>query len=220
MRIRLVISFPTLVLTFIVMILSTQTTKVFAANASPSPDFIDATPVQKPLTNEQKQFRTTTDIAPKPYAEPEEALRLGYFHNYHHAVSLTESFVYDDKRLREHNEVLQRASMLYLFQDQERHWYEVGADLLSDDSGSISFARRFITSQTAFRPYTKLGFAIRIDPNDQLAAFLRYRYYRIIAAAGFEQLIHDPMSLRLELQAGASLTSFEGSAVFGLVWSW
>ncbi len=220
MRFKGLPSFPTLVLTVVVTILTFHSSYVFAARGSPSPDFIDPAVGEKPLTDEQKAFRDSTDIAPKAPGAMEEARRLGYFHKYRKGLSALGGYVYDTKFAQDNSDPLMRVSVLYLFPDQSLREYEVSVDIASDKFGAISFARRFIYSRTRFRPYSKLGLGLRIDPNDQLAAFLRYKYYKVFGAIGFELLIDEPINLRFELQTGASINSFDGSASLGLAWAW
>lgn len=189
-----------------------------AATDSPSPDFADP-PAQDPLpTAQQKEFSEATDIAPQPPARPVEARRLGYFHKYRQGLSILGLGVADSKQLQDPGGALFRTSLLYLFSDDALRGYEAGAELLSDGTGAISLSRRFIFERTRFRPYTKAGFAIRIDPKDQLATFLRYEHYRLIGAAGFELNLNDPISLRFECGLGASFRSLEANAGAGLAW--
>ena len=219
MQMRSRITFPTLVLSVIVLLLASQPLTVLAANPTPSPDFNDTPPENAPPTSQQKEFSESTYISPQPPGSPGEARRLGYFHKYRQGLSLMGAGVFDTKAFQDAQPILVRSSLLYLFTDDELRSYEVGFDLLSDNSGSISFARRFIFDRSRFRPYTKAGVAVRVDPNDQLATFLRLQHYRIFGTAGFELSISGPISLRLESGAGISARSFEFSLGAGLSWS-
>lgn len=219
MQIRSRITFPTLVLSVIAMLLVSQPLTVRAANPTPSPDFNDTPAENAPPTSQQKEFSETTYISPQLPGSPAEARRFGYFHKYRQGLSLMGAGVFDTKAYQDARPILVRSSLMYLFTDDELRSYEVGVDLLSDNSGSISFARRFILERTKFRPYTKAGVAVRLDPNDQLATFLRLQHYRIFGAAGFELSISGPVSLRVESGAGISARSFEFSAGAGLSWA-
>lgn len=223
MRFRVNSSFPTLVLTALVTIfaiVSWPASPARAATDSPSPDFTDAAPADPPLTDQQKEFKSATDIAPQPPGLPVEARRLGYFHKYRHGLSLMGAYGSNTKLISDREGALSRISLLYLFHIGPVDAYEVGADLVSDGTGAIALAYRWIFSRTDFRPYTRAGLSVRIEPNDQLATFLRYRYYRAFGAAGFEKVLFDPLSFRFEAQAGATTEMFDFSLGAGLVWAW
>lgn len=126
----------------------------------------------------------------------------------------------DTKRIKNDESALMRGSLRYLFKDKELRGYEAGADLDSDGTGAILLTRRWIYSQTRFRPYEKLGLGIRIDPDDQLGTFLRYQHYQLRAGAGFEWLISDPASFRMELEGSASFHSLQAAITGGFVWAW
>jgi hypothetical protein len=115
---------------------------------------------------------------------------------------------------------LQRFSLQFLFPTTNLHALEAGADLQSDGSGALGLSYRWILSQTDFRPYTKLGAAIRIEPADQLAAVLRLSNIQIRGSAGFEKTIRDPVSMRFDAELIASERSVEALAGLGLVWAW
>jgi hypothetical protein len=197
-----------------------KTTPVWGANASPSPDFTDVPPVEAPPSLDHKQIEHSVDITPEPPAPPNAARKLGYFHKYRQGLSALIYGVYDTQVAANGNSPLTRASLLYLFNDESLRAYEGGADLLSDGTGALSIARRWIYSRTRFRPYTKAGVALRIVPSDQLTTVLKLENYQVRGAAGFEHVLRAPISLRFEIEATASIISVQGLVGLGLVWAW
>ncbi len=190
-----------------------------AAINDPNPDFIDTPQPAATPSPTAEAAKDDFDVAPPPPAPPRSA-RLEYFHKYRRGLSFMGGPVIDTKRIQNKESALMRGSIRYLFKDRELRGFEAGADLDSDATGAIHLTRRWIYSQTRFRPYEKLGLAIRIDPDDQLGTFLRYQHYQLRAGAGFEALISDPASFRLELEASASFHSLQAALVGGLVWAW
>lgn len=190
-----------------------------AAVNDPDPDFVDVEKPVAPLSPEQEELRKSLDIAPAPPL-PRGATQIEYFHKYRRGISLMGGAVIDTKRLQNKESALGRGSIRYLFKDRDLRAYEAGADVDSDGTGAILFTRRWIYSQTKFRPYEKLGLGIRIDPDDQLGTFLRYQHYQLRAGAGFEALISAPTSLRVELEASASFHSIQAALMAGLTVAW
>lgn len=204
----------------ILTLASTFSVRAYAANASPSPDFVDPAPQTPPPTEEQRALQKSVDIAPEPPAPPAALRRLGYFHRYRSGVSLLGFGVADSRSLANRDGLLERASLYYLFADSNLNQWEIGADLQSDQSGALSFEARWILSRTRFRPFTKAGLGLRINPDDQFATILRLENYQLRGSAGFEANISAPLSLRTEVEATISGRSFQILAGAGLVWAW
>jgi hypothetical protein len=107
------------------------------------------------------------------------------------------------------NEYYYLYGLLYQFPNEHgKHW-EAGADVMNDGKGilSIGWKKRF-TPTEAIRPYYKLGFAVRIDPSEQLTTFLRNENYQLRPAAGFEYFLEHPSSIRLEIESWVSNREF------------
>ncbi len=196
-----------------------KTNSVWAANASPSPDFFDTPVEEQPPTQEQLERGASVDIAPEPPASPGAARKIGYFHKYRHGLSGQINSVYDTREPADSGPLV-RGSLNYLFNDDQLRSYEASVDLLSNGTGSLALARRWIFSRTRFRPFTKAGFAVIIDPNDQLATLLKVEHYQARASLGFEMLVSNPISLRLELEGAVGTTALQVIAGGGLVWAW
>jgi hypothetical protein len=198
-----------------------KTKPVWAATAPPSPDFVDPIPAEKPPTEEQKALQDTVDIAPTPPASLRDARRIGYFHKYRNGLTAFAFAGVDSKDVADaKSQPFSRFSLQYLFSTQNLHALEASADLQSDNSGALGLSYRWIFSRTRFRPYTKLGAALRIDPADEIAAVLRIENVQVRGSAGFERTIGDPMSVRLDAELIAGPRSVEALAGLGLVWAW
>jgi len=104
--------------------------------------------------------------------------------------------------------------------DAERRVIEFGADILSDGTGDLQLSRRAIFSRTRFRPYVRGGVGLLINPQDQLAAFIKYQNYRLLGAGGFEYTLQKSASVRLEAEASLSGNGLQSAATIGYVWAW
>jgi hypothetical protein len=198
-----------------------KTISVWAATASPNPDFVDPVPVEKPLTPEQKAQKASIDIAPEPPAPPSAARKIGYFHKYHSGLSALDYVGTDTKNAQDGDSpIVNRLSLQYLFSTETLRALEAGADLQSDGSGALGLSYRWIFTRTLFRPYAKLGAAIRIDPADQMAALLRIKNYQLRGSVGFERTIKDPISVRVDAEAVAGARGAEALLGLGLAWAW
>ena len=213
MLIRRFLVFPTLVLACYGWSLN-----CYAAKVSAAPD-LDDPPEEVTRPHQEQEMRKGINIAdppPAPYIHPD---RAEYFYRYRHALTFDTGLTYDTVDSSNAGP-LARFGTQFLFSTAERRKYEVGADLLSDGSGSISGARRFIYGEGRFRPYTKAGFAVRIVPADQLTTVLKYENYQIRGAVGFEQLTNGSMSFRLEFELMASSRSQAASLTVGTDYAW
>ena len=200
---------------------SVKTNPVHAAPSPPNPDFVDPIQESKSPTQEQRAVQQSIAIAPQPPAPPSEARKLGYFYKYRRALSVFYSAGADSKQMADGGDLLvQRFSLDALFPTENLRYLEAAADLQSDGSGALGLSYRWIFSRTSFRPYTKIGAALRIEPADQLAALLRFTNYQLRGSLGFEETLRDPLSIRFDAELVGSLRAVEAFAGLGLVWAW
>lgn len=196
-----------LFLTFVLGILLS-----ISLNAVALPQDLDRT-----YASSEKIKIETVDISPAPPLPP-RSRSSAFFYSYRQSLTLRAGALYatraeDDKNL--HTLI----GVQYTFPiDLKPH--EAGADLASDGSGILHFARKFVYSRDRFRPYSKLGAGLRIVPSERLTSLLKHKNYQVRAAIGFEQLTRRPMSLRMELEVMASLRSTQSAATVGYVWAW
>lgn len=193
-----------------------------AATAAPSPDFTER-PSAHQGTDIDPLARESVDMTKVPPPPPTSfSWTTEYFYRYRRAITLRGGSLYDTKAT-DGEKLHSLLGIQYLFATRDLKSYEAGADLLSDGTGIAHLARRFIYTRTRFRPYTKVGFGVRIEPADQLATLIRYENYQIRGAGGFEYLFtlaKREINLRFEAEAAASFRSVQGSATLGGVWAW
>ncbi len=123
---------------------------------------------------------------------------------YRSSISPRLGFGTESKKLSK-NEYHYLYGLLFQFpSDHAEHW-EAGADVINDGKGvlSIGWKKRYRPTE-AVRPYTKIGFAVRVDPSEQLTTFLRNENFQIRPATGFEYFLEHPSSIRLELETWIS----------------
>ena len=206
--------FPTFVLACCVL-----AAPAYAAKSTSAPNLDDTQEATAPPENE-KEIRSSIDIAAPPPPRPVSAEEKEYFYRYRSALTFQTGLVYDTRAVNDGTSFLTRLGTQYDFTTEDRRKYEGGADLLSDGSGSLEGFQRFVFGQGRFRPYVKGGLGLRVVPADQLATFLKYENYQLRGAAGLEQLVKDPIGLRVELEAMLSSRSLGLSLLFGGVFAW
>jgi hypothetical protein len=191
-----------------------------AAPSSPNPDFTEPAVDESTGGTEAQEKKQSVDIAPAPPVPPSDE-EPEIFYRYRNAITFHVGLVYDRVPIKDPDKpgVLSRFGTQYLFpvglQD-----YEAGADLFSDGTGLIQLHRRWIFTKTRFRPYTKAGMGLRVQPSDQLATALKFENYQLRGAVGFEDLLNDPSSFRLELDGMLSTKTLQISVLLGGVWGW
>ncbi len=109
--------------------------------------------------------------------------------------------------------------MNYYFDTFTDGKYEVGIDLISKQIGVANISKKWIYLQNQkFRPHSKLGLELILDPDDGLASFLRKEHYLLAGAIGFEDLLQNPLSLRWDLELAIGLEEYAIRIVFGYSW--
>jgi hypothetical protein len=98
--------------------------------------------------------------------------------------------------------------------------YEAGADWMSEGRGQVYLSRRYIFARSSFRPYATLGIGVRIVTAEQMVTFIRLTNYHLRGGVGFESLIDNNLSYRLDIHMGLGIESANGTMSLGLVWGW
>ncbi len=191
------------------------------ATTTPSPDFDEPTTREEaadPQADEAR--RATIDITepppPRPRS-PEE--RTEFFYPYRRAITARFGPTYATKAVDGQNNFT-LIGALYTFPSQKLKSLEAGADLVSDGSGALHFAKRIEYSRSRFRPYVKYGGGVRVIPKEQLVSFIKIGNYQARGAVGFEQLVLLPQSLRLEFEATVSTEGAQAILTLGYLWGW
>ncbi|MGE3973001.1 MAG: hypothetical protein AB7F59_00595 [Bdellovibrionales bacterium] len=101
-----------------------------------------------------------------------------------------------------------------------RHW-EVGTDVINDGTGVLSVGKKFVFKHNnPTRHYLKAAGAVRIVPSEQLNTLLKYEYFQIRGATGFEYFLDDPISARVDCEVFASTKYVGIQFVIGYSWAW
>ena len=97
--------------------------------------------------------------------------------------------------------------------------YETGIDLISKQVGVINLSKKWTyLDNEKFRPHTKLGIELMLDPSDGLATVLRKEHYMLATGIGFEDLLQSPLSLRWDFELAIGLEEYAVRIVFGYSW--
>lgn len=204
--------FPTFVLACVLFFSSIG----LGAKVAPSPDIDETEPIQTHDQSFDTNMRDTVNIAVPPPTKQAIVTQREYFYPYRQAIALRTGLAFGSGD----GSGAKIGGVQYQFVNSTFLIFEAGADLATDGTGSLSFARRWIYSRSRFRPYTKAGGGILVKPSDGLAFFVNYSNYRIDGAAGAEYSIRKSQSLRAELETAVSLKAFLVMATVGYVWAW
>ncbi|HVK62212.1 MAG TPA: hypothetical protein VM432_11705, partial [Bdellovibrionales bacterium] len=189
-----------------------------AAKDTPTPNFDDSNSAEpKVAVDPAKQ--EAVDIAPAPKAKPNQS-KPDFFYRYRNGISPLLGFAFDTKANDDGSGTVTILGIRYLFASETLSAYELGAELLSNGSGTVHAGKRWDSSRSRFRPYTTAGLGMRIVPKDQVATVLRKEHVQLRGGAGFEYLSLDPISTRVEFGAIATLKSFQAQVLLGMNWAW
>lgn len=206
-------------LTLVVATLTTFSFHLSAAVPTPSPDFTDTettAPSQPPADLSKESL---IDLATPPPLPQQRMKERAYYHPYRYGLSALLGS-HTESNTGSSQGVFYSGDVLFQFPLKSETFYEAGASLNSNQSGSLSFARKLIYSKSRLRPYLKLGFGVRIDPSDQLVTLLKYENYQLRLGAGLEASVYSQLSLRLNLEGVARTSSTQFGGSFGCTWSW
>lgn len=181
---------------------------------------LNATPIDSSVDPARQEEMHSLTVTPPPPFKVERKFSVGenYFYPYQSSISPRFGFYFDSQAL---------TSLQYIFgfnylveSINGRHW-EFGADLYSNGSGSLNGGYRWIfNSNGKFRPYVKGGGSLLMIPSDGLGNFISLSHFRVMAAAGFEDIIRDPMSVRFDLELLAGTKGTAVNILLGYSWAW
>lgn len=207
-------------LTFVLIVGLNSTELASAAPDRPSPDFRDDPPAEEAVGANDFMKVEGMSITQPPFSEDVDQRELGYYHRFRKSLTARVGSMYDTKATDEGQHVPYLMGVQYQFPARDLGTYEAGFDLLSGGTGQVQASKVIVFSRTKFRPYAKAGVGLRIEPDDQMASFVKFENYQGRAAIGFERLTLDAMSLRVELELSISLRSVQGTSSLGYVWAW
>lgn len=218
MSIRSVILFLTFVLSTMAM---TSAPEVGHASVGPGTLDLDQHPATEPEPEKAPELdRETIDIANPPAAAKKEKQHSSeYFYPYRKEGTVRIGQVTNSQETN--GTAFPLLSGLQLaFTMADLKTFEAGADLLSDGTGALQLARRWVFARSELRPYTKAGVSLLVNPSDRLVMFVKTDNYRIEGAAGIEYLLKDPSSIRFEAEALLGLKAQQMIGTIGYVWAW
>lgn len=171
-----------------------------------------------PSREEEMHSLTVTTPPPLVKSEKKFASSENYFYPYQSSISPRFGVFFDSQNL---------TSIQYIFgfnylaeSVTNRHW-EFGADLYSNANGSLSGGYRWIFfPNDKFRPYAKAGGSLLMVPSDGLGNFISLSHYRVLGAVGFEDILRDPMSVRIDLEVAVGTQRSSVQLCVGYSWAW
>lgn len=153
---------------------------------------------------------------------PEE--REKFFFGYQSAISLRTGGALNFKELKKDDgdkRIPILLGMNVMLKSENSKHQEYGFDLLTGKD-SVLYIRggyKYIIDHTSdFRPYYKIGAAMRFDQGDHLETPFDIKSYSIVASAGLEDLTSDPNSLRVDFDIYWGPEDFLGIVALG--WSY
>ncbi|MCB0414709.1 MAG: hypothetical protein KDD50_10275 [Bdellovibrionales bacterium] len=109
----------------------------------------------------------------------------------------------------------------YLFEKIYSPKWELGADMISNAQGLIHLFRKTIfTERSSFRPYYKYGLSHLLIPKESLASIVNYKNYMISGGVGFEYLMVNPISVRLDFEAHTGVQFASSNFNLGFSFGW
>ncbi|MCB0393878.1 MAG: hypothetical protein KDD25_04935 [Bdellovibrionales bacterium] len=209
-----------IVMTFVLMSLLVVEPQAFAAKTDgPAEDeaILDPKP-KETVDSDDPKFKTMEITKPKEEKENKEPEYV-YLHN--ESLGPRIGLIFDPAELSNQKLPDYLLGLNYMFASKTGTHWDLSVDVNSNASGHMIFSRRWVFYRLErFRPHTKTGLALLLSPVDGLGSFLRFTNYNFYASVGFEDLISDPMSMKLELELIAGSEQMAALLVFGYVWGW
>lgn len=197
-------------------------TVAHAAPQGPTPD-LDDNPQPVETTNVKKDELKAMDISEPPREAQRKTrgpLENEYFYPYQSSMGPRLGILLNSERLQ-NKELLYLLGFYYMLPSISSRHLEVGADLQSNQVGTINALIKWIYNSTgSFRPFTKAGLSLLIEPDKGLANTIDYKQYSVRLAVGIEDVLKDPASLRWDLEVTAGIKEISVNIVFGYSWGW
>ncbi len=161
------------------------------------------------------------DIAnpPPPSAEILAARVPEYTFNYRHELSLATGEAFNSTSTNGTNTPYLLGTQM-MFDWRERGVYSAAANWLSDGTGDLEVARVFPFEFSRIRPFLKAGVSLLVNPQDQLAIFVKFNNFRLLGALGTECFFSQQAGLRVEFAMIANSTAFSTLTSVGIIWAW
>lgn len=193
--------------------------KVFAAPSHYAPESesdqkVEATQTKDPRMDEMS-------IAKPVVREEVQSERRLIYYRYKRSISPRLGIVFDQDAIKEDKKLLFNFGFTVLLPTTKGPQWEGGADLISDSTGRFHFGKRWIFNPNdELRPFTKLGLGWRLRGQEMLASFAKKENLQVRGSLGLEDLLADPMSIRVEMEANVGLKTAEFIFNIGYSWAW
>lgn len=191
-----------------------------SSHASPlegEPD-VEKKESQNANETDSKYVHETVDIAepPKTGLRPTKS---GYFYRYRQSFTMRTGGMYH-WQMPDQSETQTILGIQFSFMTESRSRYEIGADQISGGNGAIHLARKWVFDDSKFRPFSKAGLGLIVEPQNNIASLLKHKNFLIEGSLGFEYLIFDPQSIRVEIEGGLGSETLQALLLLGYVWAW
>jgi hypothetical protein len=156
----------------------------------------------KKVTKEESDFHTAPQIQ---YVETEQNNQdKKTFFPYTSSLSIEAGAAANFKELDKHSNYGYPGAIAfrYMLDSNNSDHHEYGFDLITgkDPIFYLDWGYKHIFDHTDyFRPFFKLGFSMRFDEGDHLETAFDLKSYSLVATLGLEKFLHDPGSMRLDL---------------------
>lgn len=165
---------------------------------------------EKPVRNSDLETLSASPVAPLKSSSaqaPEEG--ESYFYNHEESLALRLGLNYDfgNPPDPEDEDPSAQFGFIYMFESKGSTHVEAGFDLFPKrEEFLIHAGLKFIHMYTeSFRPFYRLGAALKLDSGDKFNTPIKTENYFIFGGLGFEDVISDPLSFRVDLELFYSL---------------
>jgi hypothetical protein len=204
---------PLLFLTLVVFANSS-----FATTTEPSPDFRDKPKAEQDMEVDQTKVQLVTPTIPPPLSEADLRRSGPYFYRYRNDFSLSGGPMWGDD-LDDFVGPHWQGGIQHQLSDSKLRAWELAGEIVSNETGLLSFSRRWNHSRSRIRPYHKVGLSVLIDPSMHFATVLHIKHYLLRAGAGLEYSIGGSFSLRLEALGLAGVQIQQIGTNLATVWA-
>lgn len=194
----------------VVIFLNFISSVLLAAPTAPNIDIQNGTSVEsQDSKSEPSQINPKLEtLSPnKVQSNPAQADNIEeyrtYFYKYDESLSLRLGGNHDfgDPPDEEDDNTSAQFGFAYMFESQSKAHLEFAADLFPKrEEFFLQLALKVVELSTeAFRPHYKIGGAIKFDSGDKFNTPLKTENYFGVLGVGFEDIIKDPLSLRIDM---------------------
>ena len=211
MKLHLVIYVTTLVLTPLLAISA-------PSNLPPLADPVkDSSEEVNDNADEQKsklESMSVTDVPEVKKTEKEK--KTQFFYPYKQSLAPRLAAVFDTDTLSNKEAPNYAIGLSYMLPSKETQHWEAHVDVVSNSTGRLGFASKWVfRRESKLRPHLKAGVTLNALPRDGLGSFLRWKQYEAYAAMGLEDMLKDPVSVRIDFEVMANTNGVHFQVALG-----